>query len=160
MSSLEKRAHLPWAPYRACGTEHELCTFSSALNSTYHWLQNSPGEDECFMHLALLEDEHKPMIERFLVLQYRSRTIDQLKDALTTYLRLSLSGDKNAFIPVSETSRVSKLCLETRRWLNSAIGDPITFTTEVILARRREVDELAQSVFNHRASEMNVVDYL
>jgi hypothetical protein len=101
------------------------------------------------MQLALLEDVYKPMMERFLGLRYRSRTIDQLSDALTTYLRRSLSDDKNACIPASETSRISKICLDTRRWLNGAIGDPMTFTTEVILARRREVDELARSVFNH-----------
>jgi hypothetical protein len=90
------------------------------------------------------------MIERFRNLQHRSIALDQLSDAIAAHSRRAFSTDKRyAHIPPSERSRLSKLCLETQRWINnSTTGDPSIITTEVILDRRRELDELARSVYN------------
>jgi hypothetical protein len=139
-----------WDPYKACGTHDELAAFHLALEAATKWFMgNNRSQDSCFVRLAVLEDEHRPFIERFRDLQDRASALEKLGDAIGVYFRRASSDDeRDARVPASEMSRVSKLCLDTQRWMNGAGDDASAVTTEAILARLHELDELAQSVFD------------
>jgi hypothetical protein len=139
-----------WEQYKVCGTCEELDAFRLALKTTLSWYSTSTrSEDSCFVQLAALENEHKPFMERFRYLEDRAAVLDRLSDTLAAHFRRASScEERDAHIPASETARVSKLCLETQRWLYDANDDASDVTTEAVLARLRELDELAQSVFD------------
>jgi hypothetical protein len=101
------------------------------------------------VRLAVLENEHRPFMKLFRDMQDSARALDRLSDALAAHFRRASPGEeRDSHIPASETARVSKLCLETQSWLNGASRDVSAVTAEAILAHLRELDELAQSVFD------------
>jgi hypothetical protein len=87
-------------------------------------------------------------MEHFRDLQDRASALDKLGDTIGVYFRRASSDEKRDAITASETSRVSKLCLDTQRWADGVRDRVSNVTAEAVLVRLRELDELAQSVFN------------